>query len=40
MILTITVICYIILALSLIVPFKMSSAESRREEEELREAKR
>lgn len=31
--------CYAILAASLIVPFRMSSAESRREEEEL-EAKR
>ncbi len=36
MILTITVICYIILALSLIVPFRMSSSESRREEREVR----
>jgi hypothetical protein len=36
MILTITIICYIILAASLIVPFKMSSAESRREEREAR----
>lgn len=31
--------CYAIIAASLIVPFRMSSAESRREEEEL-EAKR
>ena len=36
MILTITVICYIILAASLIVPFRISSAESRREEREVR----
>jgi hypothetical protein len=36
MILAITVICYIILAASLIVPFKMSSADSRREEREVR----
>lgn len=36
MILTVTIICYIIVALSLIVPFKMSSAESRREEREVR----
>ena len=28
--------CYIILAASLIVPFRISSAESRREEEELK----
>ena len=29
-------ICYIILAVSLIVPFRVSSAESRREEREVR----
>lgn len=32
--------CYVILAASLILPFRISSAESRREEEELMEAKR
>lgn len=32
--------CYLILAASLIVPFRISSAESRREERELRETKR
>ena len=31
-----SIICYIILALSLIVPFRISSAESRREEREVR----
>lgn len=36
MILAIAIICYIILALSLIVPFRMSSTESRREEREVR----
>jgi hypothetical protein len=36
MILTITIICYIIIALSLIVPFRISSAELRREEREVR----
>ena len=30
------IVCYIILAASLIVPFRISSAESRREEEELK----
>lgn len=30
------IICYIILAASLIVPFRISSAESRREEEDLK----
>lgn len=30
------IICYIILAASLIVPFRMSGAESRREEREVR----
>lgn len=36
MILTITIICYVIVSLSLIVPFRISSAESRREEREAR----
>ena len=36
MILAITLLCYIILALSLIVSFRISSAESRREEREVR----
>ena len=36
MILVITLILYAILALSLIVPFRISSAESRREEREVR----
>ena len=32
--------CYILLAAVTILPFRMSSAESKREREELREAKR
>lgn len=34
--LIIWILCYVIIAASLIVPFKMSSAESRREEREVR----
>ena len=33
-------LCYAVLAASLIIPFRISSAESKREREELREVKR
>ena len=32
--------CYLVLATAILLPFRISSAESRQEEEELREAKR